>query len=216
MPVCAARFGLELFRCLVADPACFPPLYEPHLADIAAVAEQESGFHPWALRDEATGESLFMANRALLAREIEARLQAGHTLGVGMFQITGRANWQRHGLDTIEVLTDPCRNMRAGVAHWADDFKAAADQRYNSGRFNGAPGYAAQVAARRVRLLPLLAAPSTPAPALEPAGQPASRSTAFARTGRPSAFERARSAPSPRPPIEAGGPGSPQRLADRN
>src|SRR3954451_10363055 len=58
MNSCVIRAGFELFRCLAADPECFPPEYQPFLADIAAVQEQESAFNPWALRDESTRESL--------------------------------------------------------------------------------------------------------------------------------------------------------------
>jgi type IV secretion system protein VirB1 len=76
-----------------------------------------------------------------------ARDAAGHTLGLGWFQITNRANWRRHGL-TIETALDPCENMRAGAAHLAGNLRDAAFRLYNSGRLDGAKGYAAAVARR--------------------------------------------------------------------
>ncbi|MDO9712819.1 transglycosylase SLT domain-containing protein [Paracraurococcus lichenis] len=216
MSCAAAAAGIALYRCLAADPACLPLQYQPYRLDLASIAEQESGFNPWALRDETTGESLFLISRDALAVEVSRRIADGHALGVGMFQLTGRQTWSRHGLTTLERLTDPCLTMAAGAAHWVADLRAAADQRYNSGRPDGAPGYARQVASRRVRLAPLLEAPS-PAPVPE-AATPRTRATAFDRAARATAFERggrlATSSPVPSP--EAGSTGvSPQRLTDR-
>jgi len=65
---------------------------------LAAIAEQKSGFRPYAIRDERTGESLFPATRAEAERIAFARWERGHTLGLGLFQITHEANWRRHGL----------------------------------------------------------------------------------------------------------------------
>nr|WP_264185694.1 transglycosylase SLT domain-containing protein [Roseicella aerolata] len=117
------------------------------MPELAAVAERESGFRPFAIRDEATGESLFPTTRAEAVAVAAARDAAGSTLGLGWFQITHRANWRRHGL-TVETALDPCENMRAGAAHLAGNLRDAAFQLYNSGRVGGAPGYAAAVARR--------------------------------------------------------------------
>ncbi|MDO9712356.1 transglycosylase SLT domain-containing protein [Paracraurococcus lichenis] len=214
---CLGVAGIALFRCLATDPVCLPPQYQPYRLDLAAVAEQESAFNPWALRDETTRESLFLISRDALAAEMLRRLAAGHVLGIGLFQLTGEGNWRRHGLTTIERLTDPCANMAAGAAHWVADLKAAVDQRYNSGRLDGAPAYARQVADRRARLAPLLNAPS-PAATSEVA-TPRARATAFERAARATAFEQGRRPATsfPVPPSEAGSTGAPpQRLADRN
>lgn len=196
---CAALLGIQLFTCLSGQPQCLPPpliLEFPLLRqDLAALAEQESGFNAWAIRDEMTGESLFPLSRAAADREVTWRDDAGHVLGVGMFQITGRANWRRHGLSRQD-LTDPCQNMAAGAAHYADNLRSAARQLYNSGRTTGAPLYAAQVADRRARLAHLLDARPAPSPPPKSPVAPTQRATAFAREeGRATAFSRVRSRP---------------------
>jgi type IV secretion system protein VirB1 len=128
MTGCEALAGLALFACVARDPACLPPEHAPLLATLAAIAEQESGFRPFAIRDEATGESLFPATQAEAVRIAAARDIRGHTLGLGWFQITHRANWRRHGL-TIATALEPCANLRAGAAHYAADLHAAAGRR---------------------------------------------------------------------------------------
>lgn len=147
MTGCEAVAGLALFMCFGREPRCLPEAHRRLLPELAAVAEQESGFRPFAIRDEATGESFFPATRAEAVAIAAARDAAGHTLGLGWFQITHRANWRRHGL-TVESALDPCDNMRAGAAHLAANLRDAAFQLYNSGRVGGAPGYAAAVARR--------------------------------------------------------------------
>ncbi|MDT8315419.1 transglycosylase SLT domain-containing protein [Roseomonas mucosa] len=147
MTGCEALAGLALFACLARDPRCLPDEHRRLLPELAAVAERESGFRPFAIRDETTGESLFPATRAEAVAIAAARDAAGRTLGLGWFQITHRANWRRHGL-TVETALDPCENMRAGAAHLAGNLRDAAFQLYNSGRIGGAPGYAAAVARR--------------------------------------------------------------------
>lgn len=208
MSACFSLMGIALFKCLAADPACLPQRYDTpkRRIDLAALAEQESGFRPWALRDEAAQESLFMLSRDTLKAEIKARLDKGHKLGVGLFQITGEDNWLRHGLTTYEKLTDPCANMAAAAEHYEDDITAAADQRYNSGRTNGAPAYAASMAQRRLRLANILLAPP---PDTQSAPQmPLPRATAFSRVpAHSTAFSRPLSRPADAQTA--------QRLADR-
>ncbi|MGG5810542.1 transglycosylase SLT domain-containing protein [Falsiroseomonas sp. CW058] len=147
MTGCEALAGLALFACVARDPRCLPDEHRRLLPELAAVAERESGFRPFAIRDEVTGESLFPMTRAEAVAVAAARDAAGRTLGLGWFQITHRANWRRHGL-TVETALDPCENMRAGAAHLAGNLRDAAFQLYNSGRPGGAPGYAAAVARR--------------------------------------------------------------------
>ena len=147
MTGCEALAGLALFACVARDPRCLPDEHRRLLPELAAVAERESGFRPFAIRDEATGESLFPKTRAEAVAIAAASRAAGRTLGLGWFQITHRANWRRHGL-TVETALDPCENMRAGAAHLAGNLRDAAFQLYNSGRPGGAPSYAAAVARR--------------------------------------------------------------------
>ncbi|MBU8541793.1 transglycosylase SLT domain-containing protein [Falsiroseomonas tokyonensis] len=147
MTGCEALVGLALFACIARDPSCLADEHRRLLPELAAVAERESAFQPFAIRDEATGESLFPATRPEAVAVAAARDAAGHTLGLGWFQITHRANWRRHGL-TVETALDPCKNMRAGAAHLAGNLRDAAFRLYNSGRLDGAQGYAAAVARR--------------------------------------------------------------------
>lgn len=201
---CAALVGIRLFACLSGQPECIPPalLQEfPKLRhELVAIAEQESGFNPWAIRDETTNESIFPLTREAADREVAKRDAAGHLLGVGMFQITGRNNWRHHGL-SLRDLTDPCRNMAAGAAHYADNIRSASRQLYNSGRTGGAPVYAGNVGARRARLAPLLDGTPMPSPSSAPQtaatqaapSPPLPRVTAFERDGRGTAFARLQS-----------------------
>lgn len=189
MTACPASAGLALFLCLAADPRCLPPEVlampaEPrraYLRHVLAIGQQESGLRPYAIRDEATGESLFPTTHAEAVRIATGRDALGHTLGLGAWQITHRANWRRHGL-TIATALEPCASLRAGAAHHAGDLRNAALQLYNSGRIGGAPRYAAQVEQRIAALgdLPL------PAPAAEapPAALPSPPLPAMDR-GRP-------------------------------
>lgn len=125
---------------------------------LVATAFQESGVrgtgtvHPFAIRDETTSESLFPATRDEAVRMARERDAAGHVLGLGIFQVTGRQNWAADGI-TVETAFDACSNVRAGVRHYGRDLTAAiaamnmASARYNSGLFDGAPGYVRAVAA---------------------------------------------------------------------
>lgn len=167
MLACATLTGIALFDCLAANPACLPPAHARHLPILRAIMQQESGGNPYALRDETTKQSLFLANRADAEREARQRHAAGHTLGLGWFQITHQSNWIRHWGSVEAALAnafDPCSNMRAGATHFAVDY-AAALARYNSGSFTGAPGYASAVL-RRVGQQPVNSA--QPAPLTQP------------------------------------------------
>lgn len=159
MTGCEALAGAALFDCLAAQPACLPPQHPP-VEVLREVARRESGFRPLALRDETTGREVRVETHAGAVREITERRRKGHALGVGMFQSTHHENHRRLGLLDAQGLPtlalDPCRAMRAGAAHLAEDIEAAlADRvlaaalsRYNSGTLTGAPGYAAAVLVR--------------------------------------------------------------------
>jgi type IV secretion system protein VirB1 len=183
MTGCEALVGLALFACVAHDPRCLANEHRRLLPELAAVAERESGFRPFAIRDEATEESLFPATRPEAVAIASARDAAGHTLGLGWFQITHRANWRRHGL-TIETALDPCENMRAGAAHLAANLRDAAFQLYNSGRVGGAPGYAAAVARRVGNHAAALAADGIPRAAMAPVSPPPLPDLGRGRPGR--------------------------------
>jgi type IV secretion system protein VirB1 len=161
MTGCDGAVTVALFACLTQQPRCLPLEHQRHLPELTAIVAQESGFAPFAIRDETTGESLFPRSLDEAVALSTARDAAGHVLGLGWFQITHRATWRRYGL-TVETALDPCENMRAGAAHWVDSLRHAALQRYNSGRTDGAPGYAAQVVRRLARPA------ASPGPATQP------------------------------------------------
>lgn len=172
MTGCEALVGAALFACVARDPVCLPPqhreLFERVDLNIAAIAEQESGYSPFALRSETLKARVPTTSRADAEQKAAALLAQGHVLGAGWFQITHSSNWARHGL-TVANAFDPCANLRAGAAHFAADIRNAALQRYNSGRINGAPAYAAQVERRNARLAGSRTAPGLPAtPSAEP------------------------------------------------
>lgn len=196
MPACSALAGFALFACLARDPRCLPAGHAHLLPVLSGIAEHESGFRPFAIRDEATGESLFPTTYADAVRIAVERDARGHVLGLGWFQITHRRNWQRHGL-TVASALEPCANMRAGAAHFAGDL-AAALSRYNSGTFDGAPGYAAKVAQRTARFV--AGGPSAPSlpPAAVPPGPPPSPSESFDVWAIPAP------APEPAAPVPSG------------
>jgi type IV secretion system protein VirB1 len=183
MTGCEALVGLALFACIARDPSCLADEHRRLLPELAAVAERESGFRPFAIHDEATGESLFPATHSEAVAVAIARDTAGHTLGLGWFQITHRANWRRHGL-TIETALEPCENMRAGAAHLAGNLQDAAFQLYNSGRVGGAPGYAAAVARRMGNHAAALAAGGIPRAAMAPVSPPPLPDLGRGRPGR--------------------------------
>ena len=163
MTGCEALVGAALFACVARDPACLPNEHRDHLQVLTGIAAQESGFRPYAVRVEASrtqpAQSLFPATYGDAVRLAVEHDRAGRTLGLGFFQITHRSNWDRHfgPADTPEERAaqiaralQPCANMAAGSAHFAENWRQAnvALQLYNSGRPNGAPGYAAGVLRR--------------------------------------------------------------------
>ena len=163
MTGCEALVSAALFACVARDPACLPDEHRDHLQVLTGIAAQESGFRPYAVRVEASrtqpAQSLFPATYGDAVRLAVEHDRAGRTLGLGLFQITHRSNWDRHfgPADTPEERVaqiaralQPCANMAAGAAHFAADWHRAgiALQLYNSGRPNGAPGYAAGVLRR--------------------------------------------------------------------
>ena len=52
MTGCEALAGAALFACLARDPVCLPDEHRHLYDDLAAIAEQESGHNPRAIRDE--------------------------------------------------------------------------------------------------------------------------------------------------------------------
>lgn len=175
---------------LAGTPACTAPGVPP--ANVAAVARQESGYHPYAIRDETTDSSHYPATRDE-AETLATRLTAqGHLLGVGLMQLTPPAHF---GLSIAQAL-DPCTNMRAGAELLAANFKLewqalmGALGRYNVGdcsRLSGAgasrcqnraSAYSKRIVDQAHRMPSLAAvtvavdAPAKPTPAAAPKPRP--------------------------------------------
>lgn len=161
MTGCEAVVGLALFACLARNPACLPPEYARYRDDLAGIIEQESKWNVYAIRDETTKESIFPSTRVEAVREVNRRIALGRNLGLGWTQITGKVNREFHGVTPIDLL-NPCKALKAGARHFSENIRGAAYQRYNSGRSNGAPAYAASVMARVERLRPALSILSVP------------------------------------------------------
>jgi len=135
------------------------------------VARQESGFHPYAIRDETTKQSHYPTTSEEAATLASSLTKQGHLLGVGLMQLTPPANF---GLSITEAL-DPCRNMKAGAELLASNYNLEwqalmrALSRYNSGSPTRAEAYAQRIVgeAKRQATMPVLAAsPSGRKPAL--------------------------------------------------
>lgn len=162
---------LAALATLVVDPACGgvradTPAGEAVVRHVVATIRQESGGRPLAIRDEATGESLFPATLADAVRLATERAARGHLLGLGLGQITGSRNLARHGL-TIETAFEPCRAVAATVRHLAGDVRhvlALSSRRYNTGSIERGDAYARSVAALAAALPPdLVASAARPA-----------------------------------------------------
>jgi hypothetical protein len=168
---CETLAGAALFACLARNPACLPPSVDRELVPwLEAIGRHESGFRPWAIRDDVTKESIFPATRAEAERIAAERLARGHVLGLGWMQITHRANWVRFGLADAQGRPvrafDPCLNLRAGALHFAADHerrtKLAATADYNGS------GPAARAYALRVEATARKFVPDNAPPPLEP------------------------------------------------
>ena len=133
---------------LAGKPACITPGVHPYLA--AALVQQESGGDPLALHDDTTNESIRPASAPDAEQTVTQRWAQGHSVGIGLTQLTARSAAQfraKFGLTVSEAL-EPCANLRAGTRHWL----LGSAQIYNSGRSDGAPRYALSVEAIASRI----------------------------------------------------------------
>lgn len=106
-----------------------------HLADQCApgidhrtlrpFAQVESQFDPWAVHDNASGQSYHpdtQAKAIAIARDL---IRQGHVVDSGLMQVSSK-NFQWLGL-TVETAFDPCQSIRAAAQHLTDA------SRYNTG-----------------------------------------------------------------------------------
>lgn len=163
---------------LAINPACGAAAPGSEFAQrLAAIAIHESaGGDPYVIgvnADPAHGLPAAMV-RSATAQQAAAKasdlIAAGRSIDLGLMQINS-TNLTQHGL-TMETAFDPCRSMKAGADHYADDVRSVwnlAHRRYNTGGTKRGAAYAASVEAvlARVRTteaaLLAAAAPTTPA-----------------------------------------------------
>jgi type IV secretion system protein VirB1 len=92
---------------------------------LAGIAEHESGLRPFAIHDNATGQSVFPDDKAAAIATAESLISQGHSVDLGLFQInSANLGW----LDlTVPAAFNPCRSAQAGAA------VLTAFSRYNTG-----------------------------------------------------------------------------------
>lgn len=123
---------------------------------MAAIIEQESGWHPYALNDNTTRVSVEPGTAIEAYVLANAWIARGDSVDVGYAGINS-GNFASHHVTLWQVL-DPCVNLRvsqeillADYAHAlryypaGDVALAHALERYNSGSLHGAPHYALSV-----------------------------------------------------------------------
>lgn len=133
---------------------------------LAAIAQVESRFDPLAVHDNTTGETLHWQNQAQATQVVMDRLEARHSLDVGLMQINSR-NFSVLGLTPDEAL-QPCTSLsvaanllgsRYAGGNTADDEQLSlrrAISAYNTGDFTHgfANGYVRKVETAAQQLVP--------------------------------------------------------------
>ena len=144
--------AIAVIASMAADPGCGQARQGSDLARrIVATAVGESRGDPYAIGINADPARGLTAGKVSASTEAEALANArtllaqGRRIDLGLMQISD-ANLTRHGL-TLEIgsVFDACRNMRAGTAHLADDFRAVwtlTSRRYNCGYVTCGADYA--------------------------------------------------------------------------
>ncbi|MCO5966130.1 type IV secretion system lytic transglycosylase VirB1 [Sinorhizobium meliloti] len=170
VPCEAAPLSLRAFDRLARECA---PRVDP--STLAAVAKVESGFDPLAGHDNNTGESLHWNDQTQARQSVKARLEAQHSVDVGLMQINSK-NFSALNL-TIENAFQPCMSLVAAAhlleSRYAGGDTAAAKQlalrqaisAYNTGDLTRgfANGYVQKVeSAAREILPPLVERPEEP------------------------------------------------------
>lgn len=85
---------------------------------LAAIAKVESDFNPLAAYDNTTGESLHWNDQAQASQSVKKRLEARHSVDVGLVQINSK-NFSMLGL-TPDKAFQPCTSLSA-AAHLLEE-----------------------------------------------------------------------------------------------
>ena len=151
---------------LATIPACTVPGMVPEFW--IAVVHVESRYDPLALHDNTASIAYYQATPDLAEAIATQLMAAGHSVGVGLSQLTAQSEAQfrgRFGL-TIRQALDPCANMRGGARHYV----AGALSIYNTGNSIAGiqNGYAKNVLARVGQPTPVSASAPPHPPAIDP------------------------------------------------
>ena len=171
---------LATFHALVS--ACAPGVAPETLA---AVAQTESGLHPFAIGINGPGgDAMLPATRQDAIERAQALLRAGRSLDLGLMQInSGNLGWL--GL-SVEDAFDPCRNIAAGAR------VLTAFSGYNTGhpQRGFANGYVARVLAAHAGHAAQAAAPAAVPPLDPPQPRPFTLSRGRTVPGRTLTYGR--------------------------
>jgi len=152
---------------IAANPACTVPGMVPDFWP--RVVRAESHYVPTALHDDTVGLSYY-PDTAAEAEAIATRLMAaGHSVGVGLSQLTARSEQQFYDKFhlTIRHALETCANMKAGAQHFVNGAIAA----YHTGKFtpDGDTRYVDNVISHLSAQPDTVRARLAPPPSLDPA-----------------------------------------------
>ena len=143
MTGCEAIVAAAWFCALAKNPDCLPVRHRWLAPALYAIAKQESGLRPHALRDEKLGQEIRVRNEAEAVAYVLAH--PGRKVGAGMMQITGHDNLVAFfGKEWWKRAFKACHSLRAGALHFAERDMPRAFASYNG------TGEAAAAHARRV------------------------------------------------------------------
>ncbi|CVI63708.1 type IV secretion system lytic transglycosylase VirB1 (plasmid) [Agrobacterium leguminum] len=162
-PAEAAPLSLPEFDQLARECA---PSVAP--STLAAIAKVESQFDPLSVHDNTTGETLHWRDQMGAAEGVKHRLQAGHSVDVGLMQVNSK-NFTMLGLTPYGAIR-PCASLSAASRLLENGYKdgptAREDQLalrraisvYNTGNFGRGftNGYVRKVELAAQQLVPAL------------------------------------------------------------
>lgn len=146
---------------------------------LLSVARTESQLDPYAIHENASGESFHPESLTEAVAMAKALIQRGGSVDLGLMQINN-ANLASLGLSMADAF-DACKSMQAGAEVLQEDYRNAlrdALSRYNTGDPDRgiANGYVARVETSAVTVVPAISGAVRTVPA--PATSGASRSPA--------------------------------------
>ena len=95
-----------------------------HPLTTQAIARVESGFNPWAIRNNTLARTFLPSSRADAAALVNRFHGQGHQLAIGLMQVTTPWIYRFH--ITAESLLDECTNIGIGSRILADNYRRLA------------------------------------------------------------------------------------------